>query len=142
MSAAASVTTMARDRTLDRNVDRVLESIREAGTHGLTDEENSIKLDMLKSTASSARRCLVLAGLVLATGTKRVTIQGRRANVWTTRSGLGVVPRASTVSKAPDRLRRIKEARRLMMGFRPTLDHDQRQQVDQWLSATRGMVSH
>lgn len=51
-------------------------------SRNLTDDEMEAILEMRHQTVSSVRRSLVKAGKVEATGDKRETRSGRRAQVW------------------------------------------------------------
>jgi len=62
---------------------QVLAVIKRAGSHGVTDDEVEVRLDLRHQTASARRRELVLAGVIKDSGNRRPTRSGRQATVWT-----------------------------------------------------------
>ncbi len=66
----------ARDRA------RILAAIREAGPHGLTDDEGEARLGIIPQTYTPRRGELVKAGLVVASGKRRKTTRGCPAAAW------------------------------------------------------------
>lgn len=81
-----SVTSRAAAASVEPNaaawLGRVLKCIRNAGSRGLTDEEQQHILDLNPSTQRPRRVDLVSRRLVVDSGVKRPTVSGRQAVVW------------------------------------------------------------
>ena len=72
--------------------DRILDHFRRRRTYGSTDDELEVTLHLLHQTASSARRWLVMAGLIAETDGRRKTRTGRNAVVWKLQQWAGLGP--------------------------------------------------
>ena len=81
----------------------VLAEIKNAGDSGLTDAEIESVLRMRHQTASARRRELVLAGLVIDSGERRVGASGRKAAVWVwSKSSAGLLSATRRRSETSD----------------------------------------
>lgn len=68
--------------TAARLREMVYDAIKDAGTHGLTDEQIQDALNMGGSTERPRRRELEQAGRIRDSGKTRLTKSGRKAAVW------------------------------------------------------------
>lgn len=78
LAAAESVTEIT-----GRLRKQALAILRQAGEHGLTDDEGGAQLGGDRLTFGRRRNELVMAGLVVKTDQRRLTPSGRKAIVWT-----------------------------------------------------------
>lgn len=73
---------LAKESTTASDESRVLAYITRMGSHGATDDEVEVALNMSHQNASARRRGLVLKDRVRDSGNRRKTRTGSAATVW------------------------------------------------------------